>query len=487
MIIMRTSMSWVHALFGLQLVLSTAVYVCGQNTDQGADREANPRCAVFDGNHKGAKLHGVEATRHLLWDPGPLNEPPRATLPLHKKRMPHQPNRWAMAIAGFSNTGTNALMQLYDKTCPRLMDAGDAAGRLSWSQPAEKHTMAALGPRGFMRVDNIEGLSTRLEVNAAKDVQDHLVNSSHPLYQRANRIHQSNFKRVNAMAFTFKDAGTKRPKEDDDFRTYVPLVIVRHPVIWLYKSTCRRSYKVRLLKGASANATLSQVSGSSPGIDAHTVACESITPGAPLVYHERNRIHDVTSFHDRKNPLAFSNTSGNAEARFEFDKPQPFDLECMVDNDGEVKRANKRMKYRSECEMDVVYGDPLDEWSDWYGSYYDMYMRGEPVVFVRQEDLLLNDFEAATAICLVTTNKTLHPHLFKSDETNSKKDSNGHHPLKGTNGKPASKNDYKTWVCNESYVWSDQNKEPFDQSAIDHIKRHLNTTLMEFFGYSTGP
>lgn len=124
-------------------------------------------------------------------------------------------------------------------------------------------------------------------------------------------------------------------------------------------------------------------------------------------------------------------------------------------------------------------------------NFGNRYMSGEPVMFVRQEDLVVRPFEVASEICRAAFNIEINRSSFVPLEKNSKEAKEGkrtgHKPAVDENGKIATASKYAEQLKDINHVWSDQNHERFSPAALKHIHRHLNMTLMRFFGYFGEP
>lgn len=229
----------------------------------------------------------------------------------------------------------------------------------------------------------------------------------------------------------------------------LPVVIVRHPLIWLLKSMCRKHY------------------------------------GATPLAHDPSFVLRNTSVCGNsiyRNPL-----------RRVFDRKQ--DEACKADD--ALDRRSRMLARRealegkgSRCFFGLNYKDPIDLWNDWYSAYTDLYDSVDfPVVFIRHEDLLLHPYEVTAKLCWAYQNVSLAPEEFVPNEKNVKvkvdgTNAQGHRPITGKDGKPVAASWYAHQVLDPSYVFSDQSGERLSEDELSYLASRVNQTLMEFFGYS---
>lgn len=184
------------------------------------------------GHGSKAYIYGSERVRE--W----LSERSQTPMPT-KPRKPNQPRQWVLGTSGIPNSGTNALYETISINCRNH----DKATGLTWGMKPSKHMHPTIGRHGKMYVEDIDGKPV---LSLPHQNRGHYINSSHPLYQQAERIHNSNWARVRRAEYS---DGLRRRVP---IKASVPCVIVRHPVIWLYKSMCRRAYFLAPLKKSNA-------------------------------------------------------------------------------------------------------------------------------------------------------------------------------------------------------------------------------------------
>ena len=272
--------------------------------------------------------------------------------------------------------------------------------------------------------------------------------------------------------------------DETPFET-LPLVVTRHPLTWLWKSMCRKHYGAYTAKNE-------------PGFVDHTdTSCTNQIA--------RNPVHRRVERH-----------SSAPECEWAFTKE-------------EIRKARSPLFQPTSCRFVMRYRDPLELYSDWYRSYVELFNApGPPVVFVRQEDILLHPYETVAKLCWAFRNVTLKQEDFQPLERNIKARKNGervkgHQPILDAEGKavtagaevdasyeqaetvcaassltpraaallflsssltPLFAGYYKSKVLDPLYIFSDEQGAPLPRERIDEARGIINATLLELFGYS---
>ena len=275
---------------------------------------------------------------------------------------------------------------------------------------------------------------------------------------RARTMYALRWKLLMAGRFERKDHPGLQPHR------YVPLVVVRHPMLWLFKSMCRSSYNVWSTEEAQRwrSKTLSAIPREpplrvGPTCDADlvggSVSIGKFNTGVRAARFVQNTFArkvkalrgvptegQLNSNRWLLSESDLNRTVGRDHGHADVSGGNynyPGCNRCIKmrgmtrDNhiypwhEGEMPIGAEEASFScpgaDACNAHLEYESVLDLWTDYYASFVDLYKsRGLPVMFVRHEDLLLHPFEVHAAILKTTSNTTLSRDNFWNEERNSK-------------------------------------------------------------------